>query len=414
MLDKDKKPSKKNLAKVTKNQLEENKNINNNINKDNKDNNDKINNNNHIQEIHENNHINSKHEHNLLKKVPFYDETMHNLLEIKTDYNKSTIKEPLAKFQGNGTWMNLYELKNIFNNYLIFYDPNNFRNNLNINNNWIYNYNSYEFNFDYAIIYLNNKNNIENNETLTMIIFEPNSGIKEICNELNYYISIDIVEAETAKLKENLKLTNFFGNYLLENLDKEKNYFLIIRSFLTPFGFNLNIFSDFNNIEYMNYNNYLEKIGNFSSNKFSIEHFNIEKNKNYLLAKFSLKTLDKKLTKMKINLKHKENIITNQIEIFLIKGNDNESSKKISFNCIDLFTIKPLPEGEEYYFIFMIKPLFDVIKNELEIEFLYSNEKINLKVIENLEPFKICDENNFDKKGNVFKEIMIVSKFFNL
>ena len=49
--------------------------------------------------------------------------------------------------------------------------------------------------------------------------------------------------------------------------------------------------------------------------------------------------------------------------------------------------------------------------NNIEIEFLFSNDKIKLNFIENLEPYRIFGEGKFEKKGSVFKEIMIVRLF---
>jgi hypothetical protein len=126
--------------------------------------------------------------------------------------------------------------------------------------------------------------------------------------------------------------------------------------------------------------------------------------------------MSEKFTKMKINLKHKENMVTDQIEIFLLKEKDIESIKKINFNCIDLFTVNSLPENELYFFIVLINSSFDILKNEFQIEFLYSNENVKLEFLQNIEPYKITDKGKFEKNGNIFREIMIVryNLFFSL
>lgn len=340
---------------------------------------------------------------------------MHQLLGDNTDYSL-TNKEPTTKFQG-GTWVNFNDFKKYFNSCLYFYNEKKFRNILNLDNNWVYNYDCYEFNYDFSIVYLHTDNSDhkfiqdEKFQYSTLIVFEPNNGETERPIDVTYYINFDLIDSSTGKtVQDTIHLNNFFSNIYLENLAKNKNYFMVLKSYLCPFGFNLKIMSDFN-LEYINYNKYLKKFANYQSQKFTLEHLNIEKNKNYLLAKFSLKLSER--TRFKILVNHSDSLAKDYIEVYLLYGKFSYKKRRIGFNNMEIFTVEPI-EDDLHYFVFLINPPYNIKEDSFEIEFIHNTENFKLETLEYIEPYKLFDRISFNKYGVIFKEQITVRLFFNI
>jgi len=347
--------------------------------------------------------------HRQRKKPQQIVETMHQLLNDKTDYSGEH-KEPVANFPG-GDWLNYNEFKKYFNSCLFFYNEKKFRNILNLDNNWFYQYDCYEFNFDFSIIYLYTDNTLqqfiqdENFLFSTLIVFEPNNGDTERAIDVTYYINFDLIDSSTGKaVQESINLSSFYSNIYLENLSKNQNYFLVLKSYLCPFGFNLKIMSDFN-MDVINYNAYLKKFANYQSQKFTLEHLNIEKNSNYLLAKFSLKVHEK--TRFKILIDYSDKLAKNYIEINLLYGKNSYRKRKIGFNSLEIFSVEPI-EDDLHYFTFMINAPFNIKEDHFNIEFIHNTDKFLLETLEYIEPYKLNDKICFNKYGVIFKEQITV------
>jgi hypothetical protein len=218
-------------------------------------------------------------------------------------------------------------------------------------------------------------------------------------------VNFDIIDSSTGKtFQETIHLSNFYSNIYLENLAKNKNYFLVLKSYLCPFGFNLKIMSDFN-MDLINYNTYLKKFANYQIKKFVMEHLNIEKNKNYILAKFSLKVSER--TRFKILINHTDSVAKNYIEIFLLYGKTCYKKRKIAFNNLEISTVEPL-ENDIYYFVFIINPPYNIKEDSFEIEFVHNNEKLVLETLEYMEPYRLFDRISINKYGVIFKEQITV------
>lgn len=343
------------------------------------------------------------------KKTQQSHETMHQLLGDKTDYSVAN-KDPITKFPG-GVWVFYNDFKKFFNTSLFFYNEKKFRNILNLDNNWFYQYDCYEFNFDFSIVYFYTDNSLQQLiedkkfQFSTLIVFEPNNGDTEKQIDVNYYINFDLIDSSSGKnVQDTIHLSNFYSNIYLENLAKNKNYFLVLKSYLCPFGFNLKIMSDFN-MDPINYNAYLKKFANYHFQKFILEHLNIEKNKNYLLAKFSLKVFER--TRFKVLIEHSDTLAKNNIEIYLLYGKKSYRKRMIGFNNMEIFTIEPI-EDDLHYFVFMINAPFNIKEDNFSVEFLHNTEKFELETLEYIEPYKLCDKIFANKYGVIFKEQITV------
>lgn len=345
------------------------------------------------------------------KKKKINSETMHTLLNDYTDYSTQAL-EPIMNSKGSGVWLNYPEFKKYFNSCVFFFNPKMFKNILNLDNNWNYNYDCYEFNYNFSIIYLHlddadiPNHFFKNNLSSLFIVFEPNDSNCENTLEIDYYADFDLVDSSTGKIiREKIHLTNFYSNIFIEEMDCRKSYFLILKSFMTPFGFNLTLFSD-HNMEYMNYDTYIKNFANFVSQKFNMDYLLIEKNKNYLLGKFSIKSCEQ--VKFKINIGIDDSLAKNYIEIYLIYGKNSSKIKKITFNSLTLFSIEPLANNEPYYLVIVINPPFNIKEGSFILEFFYDKQNVEIQLIEYMEPYKIFEKFMPNKYGVLFKETITV------
>ena len=249
------------------------------------------------------------------------------------------------------------------------------------------------------------KNNNNPNCSI-LIIFEPlnedfklNYNIKEI---MYPYISFDLIEKDTnIQIKKNIILSKFYSVFYYPYLSKEKEYFIKINGSQTPYGYNLQIFSDFYKIQHISINNFLKKFFSFQEFNTSVETSGpIEKNKNYMLAKVSFvlkEGINYDKLKFKIDIKHEFYFLKKYISVFLVKDNpyykkEIETEKIFSFISKNKFSyINNLKPNEEYYFVFYIKPEMDLPETEFNIKILYNNPNITINEINNLEPFEIND-----------------------
>ena len=252
---------------------------------------------------------------------------------------------------------------------------------------------------------LSEHKNINQNCSI-LIIFEPlnekfipNKNFQEIFYP---YISFDLCEKGTnIKIKNNIILHNFYSVFYFPYLSKEKDYFIKINSYLTPFGFNLQIFSDFYKIHHTSINNFLKYFHKFLEYNIIAEiPFPIEKNKNYMISKIHFSTKEIKninKLKFKVDISHEYYFLKKYINIFLVKDNpfskiEIESEKLFSLEGENnTFYLNKISSNEEFFFIFYIKPEFDLPETEFNIKILYNNSSINFNEISNLEPFELTD-----------------------
>jgi len=266
------------------------------------------------------------------------------------------------------------------------------------------------------------KNNSPNSSIL--IIFEPlNEEFlpnKKI-NEIYYpYISIDLCEKDTnIQIKKNIILNKFYSVFYYQYLSKEKEYYIKINSGLTPFGYNLQIFSEFYKIQHISKNNFLKHFHGF-------QEFNgvtgipaIEKNKNYMFAKISFVIKDiSNIDKLKfiIDVKHELYYLKKYINIFLVKDNpyykkEIESEKLFSFEGkSNSFHNNKISLNDEYYFVFYIKPEFDLPETEFNIKILYNDPNITMNEINNLDPFELSDIYYTNKDSILFSYFIYSSE----
>ena len=331
-------------------------------------------------------------------------------LIVNEQYDKEV--NSLKKF--NGAWLEYDEFKILFKKFIVLHNPKTYKTQQKYDNNW-YNFTNdvYEPNPDFQVFYfssipnlnnefLNNNNKFSKKNSCVLIVFEPNIDKNLLLNDINFYIIIDIIDLNGSLIIENVTLTSFFFSLQIDCLSPNKEYFLIIKSTLCPFGYHLSLYSD-HSIENYSYNNYLKKFKNYTSYPFKIEHNSMEKNKYFVLMRASIKVTKK--TMLNYHIKYNDRYVKQCIDIVLIHKE----------NKIRMFPNEylNLEASEQFYIILMqLVPPFNCPENSLEIEFFSDNSSINFEIIQHLETYEVFDRYVPNKHGIIFKELIYVIYFF--
>jgi len=327
--------------------------------------------------------------------------------------------EPLTKYNG-GNWLNYTEFKKIFNYFLLLHHPRSFKYQIHCDNLWIFCNDSYEYNKNTSVIFLNNLSEnldinskseiINKKKSSLLIVFEPNSTLNKGIEfeDLFFYANFDLIDSLGKEVQSNIILSKFYSTYLNENLDHEKNYFLLLKSFVCPFGFNFSVFSD-HACDCLDYGSYLKKFFGFENKIIKIEHPAFEKNKTSLIGKFRIKLLEK--TYFKINLNHPDKFSKKFMELYLYFGKNSQNKKRINFDFNEKILFDQIPDDEEYILVLVIYPPYVVNTNTIEVDFHFDVATTKIDLLEIYEPFKLYDRIKANKYGIVFKEFLFVSKF---
>lgn len=399
-----------------------------------------FNNNNKSQDKSKSNH--SKDKENLKKSPnsPYHRKSATQIQVWNKDIYLSIINNNLAMYENcvepfnnynGGTWMPLIDFKKNFNSYILLHSQKSFKNFMNCDNLWHNNSDCFEYNESTAVIYLNNfsmeKENLEenNNEKMEneialnlddlsnsknnslLILFEPNiTSDIEIPQffDLLQYINFDLIDSYGNEIQANIFLSKFHSCYFNDKLDKEKNYFILMKSFVCPFGFNFSIYSD-HVIDKMDYGTYLKKFNNFQNKIFKIEHPSFEKNSYSLIAKFKVKLVEK--TYFRLKLIHEDKMLKKFVEVWLHFGKNSQIKKRLNFDLNEKILFDPLENNDEYIFAFLINPAYSTNEGLLDIDFSYDNDSTVIEQIEQMDPFVISDRVKYDKYGIIFKEFFI-------
>ncbi len=374
--------------------------------------------------------------------------------------------EPFNDYNG-GVWMPFLDFKKSFNNYILLHSQKSFKYYLNCDNLWRNTSDCFEYDEKNAVIYLNNfviekekqkffekneyeeinnntnnknrnKNNINFNNNIInsdiksqvqsqpqspknkieiegqnskfnslLVLFEPNNTsdlqIPQFFDLLQY-IQFDLIDSYGNEIQKNIFLSKFYSCYFNDKLEKDRNYFLLLRSFVCPFGFNFSVFSDHVS-DKMDYGTYLKKFNKFHSKTFKIEHSSLDKNSFSLIAKFKVKLLEK--TYFRLKLDHEDKMLKKFVEIWLHFGKNSQIKKRLNFDLNEKILFDPLDNNDEYLFAFIVNPAYSTSEGNFDIDFCFDRESTSIELIEQIEPFVIYDKVKYDKYGIIFQEFLI-------
>ena len=394
--------------------------------------------------------------------IPSYEEENNDDQKYKDHFLFNEFEEKSAGFNDNinklvenivpGTWMRFESFKECFDNFILFKNMNEFKNQLIIDNIW-YNYDKdiFEEKETSRIIHLikNENNNLNNKndefsnclkENELYIIFEPNSekSKKSVSAELPYEtnedtkkgnkfndiifsITIIIYEVGTNTKKASQLISYNINNYfsiLNINLSKisknpeTKEYFINIQGGLCPFGYHLQFLSNIFSIENYSYTQFLCDFKNFIEKKINIMHPTLPKSQFYLIKTFILDyqkeddEKENKIVKFMTNYAgYEDNIIKNIIDVVLINSITN---KKIKIHSKKLFEIN-FNVCQKYRVELSIIPPGNIPEKNFEYILLYDNPNINIELFENIYPFYIRQKFIPNKHHIVFNELLFPS-----
>ena len=352
-----------------------------------------------------------------------------------------------------GTWMRYNVFKNCFNEFILFKSMNKFKYNLTIDNIW-YNYEKdiFEENENSKIVLLeketdldytqNNLNNILKEKEL-YIIFEPNSekNTKSVSSEmqyqkneetklgnkfsdLNYFVSITIYEVTEDKSVNQINsiiLKDYYSVYNIDISDFQKSkdakqFFINIHSGLYPFGFSLELLSNFYKLENYSYNQFLIEYKNYQEKKINIMHPILPKGDFYLIKTFKIEYKkdeqdnNNKIVNFFTNfINYDDNIVKNNIDVVLINPITNKKVKiyykkmfNIDFNISSFYRVE-----------LSVIPPYNVSEKNFEFIILYNNPNINIEVFENIYPFYIRQKYVPNKHNILFNELIFPSDLIN-
>ena len=338
----------------------------------------------------------------------FWNKELYLQITASIDYTNHHETNPLQR--GSGEWINLEDFKSLFKEFIVLHNPKFYRSNLKLDNNW-YNYNadSFEINPEYQVFHLNvpshndnqlkyHNNKITKEYSCFLMLFEPNIDKNLLLNDINLYIIFDLIEYNGEVIYENLHLTSFHSTIQIDTLDPNKEYFILIKSFLTPLGYHLSLYSD-HLIDNMSYNNYLKKFRNYANYTFKIDHSALEKNKYFLMMRTALTIT--KITKLNYSLKYPDKNFKQYLEIMLV----NKATKKRIFNY-EYITLDP--SDYPYYILMQIIPPHNCNEGVIEIDFYSDLHGLNFELITHIDPYEVFDKYTPNKHGIIFKELIYV------
>ena len=395
----------------------------------------------------EENNNNKENKENTLNKRAniLFEEFKQKCVELEDKFDKESNKYT------PGIWMNYNYFLNCFNKFILYKNSINFKYKLDIDNIW-YNYQNdiFEEKESSNIIRLSKDMNIiaQNISILNpflenelYILFEPNGekNFKSVSSELEYQSDIytknsnkfnDIEYSIILKIykKQNNKIIkldekimkgyhtilniNFSElNEGKQNSENDNEYFIIIEGNKCPFGYFLQLFSNYYFIENYSYNQFLVKYNNFKEKKFSLIHPNLKQYKYYLIAHFIIEYNEEenknknKIVKIYNDIiDYDDNYIKNNIEIILI---NNINHKKINIYCKKSLEIN-FNICQKYIIEISIRPPQDLPEKKFEYCLLYDSN-INFILCPNIQPFFIREKYLLNKNLNLFNELIYPS-----
>ena len=359
------------------------------------------------------------------KKISSLDFTKENYIQLIGDeiskYSMEDIKDPLNKSEG-GSWINFSDFNFLFNTFLVLYNPKNIfkGGDISVDDNWLdYKLDCFELKDDFTVIKLN-KENIEQKDKKynCFIIFEPNNdrslpGKDKIDN----YIILDLFDEENNQISKNITMNRFYSTHVIENLNGNNSYYIIIKGGIYHFGFYLQFYSEAHSIENMSYQNYLSQILDYKIVNFKFEHPYISNENFYLLTRLHIvpnnsneENNNETNEKMNLgdfvimfNIKYPIKYLKKFMHIYIQKE-ENEDDKYNKGKEVFINELIHLEEGNYLIAIYFQNLESTVKENTGEISIVYSNKNYIINQIENIDYYEIEDKYKPNKYNIVFKE----------
>ena len=268
----------------------------------------------------------------------------HNIEQF--DYEK----DPVIR-QNGGVWIYYPEFKSYFNRFIILHNPNKiYKGQIISENPWNdWQNDLFEPNEENEVFVLNKNEhyNIFDNDSSMLILFQPNS--EKTFNhyeKIKSYVCFDIIDSDQNVIHNELIMKSFFCTFHSTSLKTNKDYFIITKGASVPFGYFLQIFAESHSVSRMSHNTYLKKKHGFQSFFSKIDHPTLDKNKLYILFRFSVKTPNnfKDLLSVKFYIKYPDKYSKRYFKLVCY---ENTMTNKKVFNFNEMIKLKQ--DGNIYY-----------------------------------------------------------------
>ena len=350
-------------------------------------------------------------------RIDYIESLLDNDLSLYESTEDHIIKDPILKTSG-GNWMSFSDFISLFNSFLVLHNPNALfsKSNICIDNNWKdYKIDCFEPLNDFMVLKLNNEE-IENKDKMyeSFIIFEPNND-KTLTskNKIDNYIILDILDEERNPVFKNITMNKFYSTHHVENLNGNKNYYIIIRGGIYQFGYVMQIYSEGHKIENMAYENYLMQNLGYQLTTIKIDHPLINDENFYLLSKLKIcPALNEEgnpicegnmgdFTIM-FNIKYPIKFLKPFIKIFVQKDESYNLEGKEIFSNEEIY----LTEGNYIVSIFFKNLSYPVVENSCDVDIVYSNPNYSIQHIEIIEPYIIKNEYAPNRHNVIFRQLI--------
>ena len=231
---------------------------------------------------------------NILSNINWTKDLYQQIISCPSDYYDN--EKPILD-RGKGSWVSQTEFSNLFNTYIIYHNPKYYLSCLNVDMNW-YDYNNdiCDLNFNSCVIHLTHRNKtenpgntkIDNEKPALLVIFEFNTSSSSEWDDLNNYITLDLVDKNGYAMFKDKLLSKSFNTFQVDELVDTEEYFIKLKNGFTPFGYNFTVYSD-NNLEKISYNHYLNAYFNYKSHSFKNDHGVIKAKNFYSFDKLMIK-----------------------------------------------------------------------------------------------------------------------------
>ena len=379
------------------------------------------------------------------------------------DNNLDQFKHNISPLQRNdGSWMEGTPFFNIFDKFLVLYNPSRYNTTFDWDNYW------YETNDiltpkdENSILHLkkinlmekiemenkNNKNDKKDKTDKTERLSKDNSiknkipcnyivmmyeAISDKNNKLRnfpYKINFRFIKKED-KIESGkiIKINSFYGSERIDGLEEDSEYFLIFDGGIFPEGFYVQVISDFL-ITPLNWQNFLSNHLGYNKQTFHVEHNALEKNEIYVLLRVSI--INETRSKFMIISNNTKDKYSNEyIKLYICNSNNSNIKKLVEFKTF--FELNP----GEYMFVMTINPIYVLEPNSYDVDILFYSEfsnsmmmdisqtntavpgeqnkpiGITMEKVETVAPYEIIDNYHINKNNILFKEFIFAGDKIN-
>ena len=376
------------------------------------------------------------------------------------DNNIDQYKESITPIERTeGSWIESNPFFNIFDNFLVLYNPSKYNTTFDWDNYWYETSDILTPKDENAVLHLKKITLIEKTESVNtntkndkkdkserhskeiviknkipcnyiVIMYEAISDKNNKLRNFPYKINFRFVKKdEKIEGGKIIKINSFYGSERIEGLEEDSEYFLIFEGGIFPEGFYIQVISDFS-INPLNWQNFLNNHLGYNKHTFHVEHNALEKNEIYVLLRVSI--INETISKFMIISNNTKDKYSNEyVKLYICDCNNKNTKKLVEFKTF--FELNP----GEYMLVMTINPVYILEANSYDVDILSYAEFTNsvvmdisqtntavpgeqnkplgitMEKVETVAPYEITDSYHFNKNNILFKEFIFAGEKIN-